>query len=197
MKVAKGGIGGKGNINFATSTNQAPRIATQGKEGTAKVLNLIFSPNVDIVVIGAPNSGKSSLIASITGASPEIASYPFTTKKPHLWTYVHNFSRYTFLDTTPLVPETIEEIKTLSKRAKILLFIIDGTQIKEGTKVEKLMKEIEDYFEEDPKKKIARVITKTDQVKDLPTINTPHPVFFVSATKEEGLSELKKFLFGD
>jgi GTP-binding protein len=197
VKVAEGGIGGRGNINFATSTNQAPRIAAPGREGRTKVLNLIFSPNVDIVVIGAPNSGKSSLVACITGASPEIASYPFTTRKPHLWTYIHDFSRYTLLDTTPLVPETLEEIKTLSRRAKVLLFIIDGTQIKEGAKIEKLMKEIEDYFEGDPQKKVAKVITKTDKIKDLPKINTPHPVFPVSSTKKEGISELKKFLFGD
>lgn len=197
MKVAEGGVGGKGNIHFATSTNQAPRIATPGREGRTRILNLMFSPNVDIVVIGAPNSGKSSLIACITGASPEVASYPFTTKKPHLWTYIHDFSRYTFMDTIPLVSETLEEIKTLSRRAKVLLFILDGTQIKDGAEVEKLVKDIEDCFEWDQKKKIARVITKTDQVKDLPSINTPHPVFRVSATKKEGLSELKKFLFGD
>jgi GTP-binding protein len=197
VKVAEGGIGGKGNINFATSTNQAPRIATPGGEGTAKMLNLIFSPNVDIVVIGAPNTGKSSLIACLTGASLKIASYPFTTKKPHLWTYIHDFSRYTFLDTVPLVPETLEEIKTLSRRAKVLLFILNSAQIKERAKIEKLMKEIEDYFEGDPKKKIAKVITKIDQVKDLPEINTPHPIFPVSVKKEEGLSELKNFLFGE
>jgi GTP-binding protein len=196
VRVTEGGRGGKGNINFATSTSQAPRIATPGREGRTKVLNLLFSPNADIVVIGAPNSGKSSLIACMTGASPEIASYPFTTRKPHLWTYMHDFSRYVFLDTAPLVPETLEEIKILSRRAKILLFILDGTQIKDWAEVEKPMKEIENHFEKDPKK-IAKVITKIDQVKDLPEISTPHPVFSVSSTKKEGFEELKKFLFGD
>lgn len=194
-KVVGGGEGGKGNINFATSTNQAPRIATSGKEGELKTLNLIFSPKVDIVVIGPPNSGKSSLIACVTGNSPEIASYPFTTRNPHLWTYMHNFSRYTFMDTTPLVPESVEDIKVLSRRAKTLLFVIDSTQIKGLNKIEKLMKEIEDYFEGDPRKRIACVISKTDKVKETPLITTSHPVFPISFIKEEGIEELKKFLF--
>jgi GTP-binding protein len=150
---------------------------------------------VDIVVIGAPNSGKSSLIACITGAPLKIASYPFTTRNPHLWTYIHDFSRYTFLDTIPLVSETLEEIKTLSRRAKVLLFVMDGTQIKDKAKIEKLMKEIENYFEGDPQKKIAKVITKTDQVKEKFKIINTYPVFSVSSTKKEGFEELKNFLF--
>lgn len=195
IKVVGGGEGGRGNINFATSTNQAPRIATPGKEGGEKTLNLIFSPNVDIVVIGPPNSGKSSLIACITGNSPEIASYPFTTKTPHLWAYMYNFSRYTFMDTTPLVPESMEDIKVLSRRAKILLFVIDSMQIKELKKTEKLMKEIEDFYEGESRKRIAYAISKTDKLKETPKFTTPHPVFPVSCIKEEGIEELKKFLF--
>jgi GTP-binding protein len=196
IKIAEGGDGGKGNINFATSTNQAPRVSTPGKEGECKTLNLIFSPKADIVVIGPPNSGKSSLVACITGTSPKVASYPFTTKNPHLWTYINNFFRYTFMDTTPLVPESVEEIKLLSKRAKTLLFVIDSTQIKGLAKVERLMKEIEDYFEEDPQKKIAYVLTKTDQVKSSTAIPTPYPVFPVSVERREGIEKLKEFLFG-
>lgn len=195
VKVVDGGEGGKGNINFATSTNQAPRIAIPGKEGELKTLNLIFSPNVDIVVIGPPNSGKSSLIACITGNSPEIASYPFTTKNPHLWTYMYNFSRYTFMDTTPLVPESVGDIKVLSRRAKTLLFVIDCTQIKGLTKIDQAMKEIEGFSEGDPRKRIAWVISKTDKGKETPMITSSHPVFPVSCIKEEGIEELKKFLF--
>lgn len=195
IKVAEGGSGGKGNINFATSTNQAPRTATPGKEGASKTLDLIFSPKADIVVTGPPNSGKSSLIACITGASPNIASYPFTTKKPHLWTYIHNFARYTFMDTAPLVPELAEDIKLLSRRAKVLLFVISSTQIEEFNNIEELIKEIENFFRKTPRKKIAYVLTKTDKSQGLPEISTPHPVFSVSVKKEEGIEKLKDFLF--
>jgi GTP-binding protein len=196
IKVAEGGEGGKGNINFATSTNQAPRIAIPGKDGEAKALYLIFSPNVDIIVIGPPNSGKSSLVARITGNSLKIASYPFTTKKPHLWSYMHNFSRYTFMDTPPLVPETIEDIKILLRRAQTLLIVIDGSRIEEFKKKEKLVKEIEEYSEKDSSKKIAYVLAKNDKVDTLPRLSTLYPTFPVSIEKDDGIDKLKVFLFG-
>jgi len=195
IKVAKGGRGGGGNIHFATSTSQAPRIATQGKEGTIKTLNLIFSPKADIVVIGPPNSGKSSLIAYITGGLPKIADYPFTTKSPRLWTYVHNFSRYTFMDTPPLIPEAAEEINVLFRRAKILLIVLDCTQIEKLDTIKPIIEELEEYFEKDPRRKIAYVLTKTDKIKTQPDISIPHPIFPVSIEKEEGIEELKEFLF--
>jgi len=195
IKVAEGGKGGKGNINFATSTNQAPRIATEGKEGETKNLNLIFSPKADIVIIGPPNSGKSSLIACITGASPKIADYPFTTRNPHLWTHIHEFSRYIFMDTAPLIPESVELIKTLSRRAKTFLIVLDCTQLekKNGGKI--ILKEFEEYVEKDPRKRIAYVLTKTDKEKENPTLATRYPVFPVSVKEEEGIEELKEFLF--
>jgi len=194
-KVAKGGRGGGGNIHFATSTNQAPRIATKGKEGIMKTLNLTFSPKADIAVIGPPNSGKSSLIACITGNSPKIAGYPFTTKRPRLWTYTHNFSRYVFLDTPPLIPEAAEEIKILLRRAQTLLIVLDSTQLYKTAEIKLIIKEFEDYFDIDPSREIAYVLTKTDQPKAKKVIVTRHPVFPVSFKKEEGIQELKKFLF--
>ena len=195
IKVAEGGNGGKGNINFATSTNQAPRIATDGKEGEEKTLNLTFSPKADIILIGPPNSGKSTLISLITGASPKIADYPFTTKEPHLWTYIHDFSRYILMDTPPLIPESVEEIKTLSKRPKTILILQDATQLEKYAKIKNIIKEIEEYAGDSSRKRIAYVFTKTDKTKEKPTIATKHPVFKVSAKEEKGLEELKKFLF--
>jgi len=195
VKIAEGGGGGKGNINFATSTNQAPRKATPGQEGTEKTVTLIFSPQVDIIVVGPPNSGKSSLIAHITGGKLDVASYPFSTKKPHLWTYIHNFSRYTFLDTNPLVPETLEGIKILSRRAKVLLCVMDIAQIKEIKKTGKMLEGIKPSPEENPSRKTAYVVTKTDNIKAIPDIAVPYPVFYVSVKKEEGIEEVKKFLF--
>jgi GTP-binding protein len=196
VKVAEGGNGGKGNINFATSTNQAPRIATPGKEGKTKNIKLIFSPKADVVVIGPPNSGKSSLIGHITGNSLEIASYPFTTKKPHLWTYLNGFSRYSFMDTPPLVPEAAEDIKILLRRAKILLVVLDSTESESFEKVKPLLKDIEKYFEKDPSRLIAYVLAKIDWAESPPDISTSYSVFPVSVEKDEGIEELKGFLFG-
>lgn len=193
--VAEGGSGGKGNINFATSTNQAPRIATKGKEGEEKIIDLTFSPKTDIILTGPPNSGKSSLISFLTGASPKIANYPFTTKKPHLWTYIHDFSRYIFMDTPPLIKESIEKIKILSRRAKIILIILDGSKPEKAVKAKMILKDIEEYAENNPAKKLAYVLAKADKVKEKPTIATAYPVFPVSIKEKTGIEELKKFLF--
>ena len=132
--VANGGKGGLGNTRFKSSTNRAPRKFTKGRNGEEYTIWLQLKTIADIGIIGLPNAGKSSLLASITRATPKIANYKFTTLNPNLGVAVYDNKEITLAD----IPGIIEGahtgiglgIKFLKhiERCKTLIHLIDITE---------------------------------------------------------------------
>lgn len=131
--LAKGGKGGLGNNNFKSSINRSPKKKTFGKIGEYKELYLELKILADIGLIGAPNSGKSTLISSITNAKPKISNYPFTTLYPNLGTLYYKKKKILIADIPGIIKGAYKGyglgIKFLRhlQRTNLLLHIIDIT----------------------------------------------------------------------
>ncbi|MFA5321236.1 MAG: GTPase ObgE [Smithella sp.] len=130
--VAHGGIGGKGNAHFTTSTHQTPRFAQEGMEGDEFTLKLELKLLADVGIIGFPNAGKSTFISRVSAAKPKIADYPFTTITPHLGVVKYSDSKsFVVADIPGLIPGAHEGMGMGDKflkhveRTSLLFHIID------------------------------------------------------------------------
>ena len=132
--VASGGKGGFGNTRFKSSTNRAPKKFTKGGQGEEFWIWLQLKTIADIGIIGLPNAGKSSLLASMTSANPKIANYKFTTINPNLGVASYDDKEVTLADIPGLIEGAhtgtglgIKFLKHI-ERCKTLLHLIDITK---------------------------------------------------------------------
>jgi GTP-binding protein len=208
-----GGIGGKGNAHFATSTNRTPRFAQDGMPGQKKTIRLSLKYIADIGLIGLPNVGKSTLLSRLTMARPKIDNYPFTTIFPNLGVMeFDNQKRLTIADIPGLI-EGASEGKGLGhrflkhvERTRFLLHLIDGAASpkKEILKDFYLLQdELNRYNPNITKKEQMVLINKTDLMahgkKDIDRIRAAFTKIgfeslAISALTGEGLDELKDIL---
>lgn len=202
---AKGGVGGKGNSNFATPTRRTPRFATNGKPGVHTNLILELKLIADVGLVGFPNAGKSTLISKISAAKPKIADYPFTTLEPNLGIVRYkDFQSFTVAD-IPGIIEGAHQGKGLGikflrhiERTKILLFLIDVTSANYQKDFDTLYNELKKFSKKLVDKKILVSLSKSDLVDDKTLTKLSKekikkikgPIFVFSAATGSGLQLL-------
>ena len=170
--VANGGKGGFGNTRFKSSTNRAPKKFTKGGNGEEFWIWLQLKTIADIGIIGLPNAGKSSLLASMTSANPKIANYKFTTINPNLGVARYDDKEVTLADIPGLIEGAhtgtglgIKFLKHI-ERCKTLLHLIDITEDDLLISYDQVRKELAKYSKDLVKKKEIVVLNKTDLINE-------------------------------
>lgn len=199
--IARGGIGGRGNDEFKSATNQAPMYSEEGTLGEQKTLHLEMKLIAEIGLIGLPNAGKSSLLSMLTNARPKVGDYPFTTLEPN----VGMFESHPIAD-IPGIIEGASKGKGLGitflkhiEKTRILIHCLDATDENINQSYETVRKEFEAYSESLIEKREIIVITKADLVtaERLEILkkkfkNKSDTVLSCSIYDSESIEELKK-----
>jgi GTP-binding protein len=216
--ICKGGRGGLGNINFASSTNQAPRFAQDGTPGEEKELFLELKLLADVGIVGYPNAGKSTLISRISRAKPKIADYPFTTLTPNLGVVGWRGERSFVVADIPGLIEGAHAGAGLGhqflrhvERCRVLVHLVEGVNPEEGRSPAKdfaaINKELKLYSKALAAKPQVVVVTKVDLPearaaglkwqKAMASRKVPVDVHLLSSATGEGLDDLMDAVAGE
>ena len=206
--LASGGKGGFGNTKFKSSTNRAPKKFTKGIKGEEFWVWLQLKTIADIGIVGLPNAGKSSLLASMTSATPKIANYKFTTLNPNLGVAVYDDKEITLADIPGLIEGAhsgvglgIKFLKHI-ERCKTLLHLIDINEEDLVSSYKQVRNELKSYGKELIKKKEIIVFNKIDllqkknidkKVKDF-EIKIKKKTFRMSTIQSRSVSNIKSEL---
>lgn len=203
--AARGGRGRLGNARFATAVNQAPEIAGKGESGEERHIILEVKLITDVCIVGPPNSGKSTLLAGISKAKPEIADYPFTTRQPVLGVMPGDRRDFVVAEIPGLV-EGAHSGKGLgndflrhTERTKLLIYLLDGSSSTVLHDLDTLDREIALYKDLSHKARIVAV-NKVDLAEvwaSLPAMQqcfakVDVPIFYISAVSGEAVLELTR-----
>ncbi len=209
---AKGGRGGKGNTKFKNSIRRTPRFAEPGTKGQEKEILLELKLIADVGLIGFPNVGKSTILASITSAKPKIANYHFTTLKPNLGVVsIGQGHSYVLADIPGLIEGASEgaglghEFLRHVERTRLLLHVIDASGQENRDPVEdfyKINDELKQYSAKLSEKKQIIVLNKMDLPQSQENLERikkefggKYEIYEVSAATGKGLEELKKIAY--
>ncbi len=203
--ACKGGIGGKGNVNFKSATNQAPRFAQPGKPGEDGNFNLELKVLADVGLVGLPNAGKSTLLSRITSATPKIADYPFTTLQPYLGIVkVGDFRSFVMAD-IPGIIDGASQGKGLGhqflkhiERNKLLLFLIDSQDENPLDTLNLLKAELYSFNSSLKEKQYIVVRSKFDLIANIELVNKwpieMGDIIDISAVTGYGIDNLIKLI---
>ncbi len=209
--IAQGGKGGKGNAEFATSTNQAPRFAEKGRFGIELKLTLELKLIADVGIVGFPNVGKSTLISVISSAKPKIADYPFTTLTPNLGIVKIDIGKsFTVADIPGLIEGASQgkgmgtEFLRHIERTNCLLFLIDSLSDDPLRDYKVLKNELKSFNKSILNKSKIISFSKIDAItdeklKEIKKITFREPnttILYISSVANIGIEQLKQILWG-
>lgn len=199
--ICKGGLGGRGNVHFASPTRQTPRYAQPGTPGEERHLSLELKLLADVGLVGLPNAGKSTILATVSAARPKIADYPFTTLQPNLGIVkLHDYRTCVMADIPGLI-EGASQGKGLGyqflkhiQRTRVLVYAIDINEEDISAVLGQLERELREFDSKLPERPSLVCLTKIDTVTDtdLKAIcaGLPDDYIPISAVARKGLDRM-------